>query len=156
MISIFYTVFYSIGYVGMIFVSLFCLFGYFVQKKYMQMRRVLIRHEASASTPIIDRFCDTTAGLTYVRASKIQREMKEIFDEKVEQNINISLLRQGLETWLQSRMGILSIILVEVPCFAFALLSIVESKINIVALSVLITQTNSLSNTLRSAISNLS
>lgn len=120
------------------------------------MRRVLIRHEASASTPIIDRFCDTTSGLTYIRASKIEKEMKVLFDEKVEQNINISLLRQGLETWLQSRMGILSIILVEVPCFAFALLSIVESKLNIVALSLFITQTNSLSNTLRSAISNLS
>ena len=125
LISIFYTVFFAIGPAGMIFVGVFCIFGYFIQKKYMQMRRVLIRHEASASTPIIDRFCDTTSGLTYIRASKIEEEMKVLFDEKVEQNINISLLRQGLETWLQSRMGILSIILVEVPCFAFALLSIV-------------------------------
>ena len=85
------------------------------------MRRILVRHEATANSPILDRLCDTTAGLTYIRATKIQKEMKEMFDEKVEQSVNISLLRQGLETWLVSRMGILSIIFVEIPCFIIAL-----------------------------------
>lgn len=113
-------VFYGflIGAEVMICMLLMTIFSYWLQRKYMSIKREFTRLESITKTPVISHYTDTVKGLPFIRGYGKTDMFFDNFVKKLEENCCNSVVIFGLNSWYQLRILLVSLVVVMIPSYA--------------------------------------
>lgn len=110
---------FTLGWVAALPILLLIALGFYNQNRYMYAKREFVRLESMSKTPVMDQLYDVVNGLTSIRAFKNIEFFRERFVILLNDNFKNSLVKMGLDCWIQVRYAILSALLLQTPSFLY-------------------------------------
>lgn len=105
----------------LVLIPLLCFFcaSLYVQRLSMRVKREVVRLEAVSKSPIVGWAGQTLKGLPQLRTMRRQGYCTQRMLHLLESNIKNSVAVYGLDGWFSLRVSLLSLLLVQVPCFSY-------------------------------------
>jgi ATP-binding cassette subfamily C (CFTR/MRP) protein 1 len=100
---------------------LFVVYGFFLQRISMGVKREAVRLEAISKSPIVSWSGETIRGLPQIRSSKKSNYVTRIMVNLLHSNMVNSLLAIGLDAWFKTRVSLVNVIFVQVPIYLYTL-----------------------------------
>ena len=110
-------VLFTIHWTSITFLLVFLLVNLYIQKKTIDIRRVLVRNQSGSMTPILDHLEDTVADLTSLRSMRLEAWFYHRYQKLVDIHFNNSYMLMGFNIWYNTVMSYSSLLIVQVPCY---------------------------------------
>ncbi len=110
-------VLFTIHWSSVLFLLLFLLINIKIQRKFIEIRRQLIKKQSGSMTPVLDHLEDTISDLTSIRVMRLERWFFNQYQQLVDIHFNNSYLLAGFNVWFNTVMSISSLLIVQLPCF---------------------------------------
>ena len=89
------------------------------QRKYMKLKRELTRLQNITNSPVIGWCTSVLKSCTEVRVLGKQSYVRNLFCHLINENTKNSLIIYGLDGWFQTRISIMNLFLVQMPCYGY-------------------------------------
>ena len=110
-------VLFTIHWSSGLFLLLFLAINIKIQRKFIEIRRQLIKKQSGSMTPVLDHLEDTIADLTSIRVMRLESWFFSKYQQLVDIHFNNSYLLAGFNVWFNTVMSFSSLLIVQLPCF---------------------------------------
>lgn len=108
--------------------ALFLYVGVAYQRKYMKLKRELTRLQNITNSPVIGWCTSVLKSCTEVRVLGKQNYVRELFTRLIDENTKNTLIIYGLDGWFQTRISIMNLLLVQIPCYGYVFYVLYQGK----------------------------
>ena len=98
---------------------IFVYVGVIYQRKYMSLKRELTRLQNITNSPVIGWCTAVLKSCAEVRVLRKEGYVRKIFRNLIDENTKNSLIIFGLDSWFETRIAILNLLLVQLPSYGY-------------------------------------
>ena len=115
------TILFTIHWSSILLIGLFLAFNAVAMRRYIEVRRTLIKNQSGSMAPVLDLLDDSVSDLTALRVLKQQDRFYDKYNRLIRVTFNMGYFLQGLVLSFNTVISMSSLLLVQVPCLIILL-----------------------------------